>query len=91
MPEFVSIVSATPWGVVPFAGLIALVVAWFVARRGGWAVWCRAAEAVALLWLGGALMTARTRGPLLIWLTTWTVALAALTWCVVAAVAVRWL
>ena len=35
-------------------------------------------------------MTARTRGPLLVWLTTWTSALGALTWSLAGAVLVRW-
>ncbi|CAB4560163.1 MAG: hypothetical protein F2534_08825 [Actinobacteria bacterium] len=92
MPSFAAeVVDGTPWGVAPFAAFVAAGVAWRVARTRGWSPWCHALEAVALLWLGGALMTWRTRGPLLVWLTTWTVAVAVLTWCVVAAVAVQWL
>jgi hypothetical protein len=42
-----------------------------------------------LLWIGAALMTAGTRGPLLVWLTTWTAVLGALTWSMVAGVSLR--
>ncbi len=91
LPSFVATVAGTPWGLAPFAGLVALGAGWFTARRHDWRVWSRAAEGVALVWTGGLLMTARTRGPLLIWLTSWTLVAAALTWCLAAGVAVQWL
>ncbi len=90
LPSFAAIVSSSAWGVAPFAGLIALAVAHRLASRHGWSTQARSLEAVALLWFGGVLMVARTRGPLLIWLTTWMVAAAAITWCLVASVAIRW-
>ncbi|MCB1001056.1 MAG: hypothetical protein KDB40_17305 [Acidimicrobiales bacterium] len=91
MPSFAAVVGDTPWGLAPFAGLVAGGVAWWMARRRGWSWWQHVLEATALVWLGGALMTWRTRGPLLVWLTTWTVAAAALTWCAVGGVAAQWL
>jgi hypothetical protein len=91
LPSFVAVVSDPPWGLLPFAGLVALALAYRLALVRGWTLHRRSLEATALLWLGGLLMVARTRGPLLIWLTTWMVAAAAITWCLVGAVAVRWL
>ncbi len=91
LPSFAALADSSAWGVAPFAGLIALAVAHRFARHRGWSTQVRSLEAVALLWFGGVLMVARTRGPLLIWLTTWMVAAAAITWCLVASVAVRWL
>lgn len=91
LPSFAAVVGDTPWGVAPFAGLVAGGAAWWVARRSGWTWWRHTLEATALVWLGGALMTWRTRGPLLVWLTTWTVAVAALTWCAVVGVVAQWL
>lgn len=91
LPSFVAVVRDPPWGLLPFAGLVALAVARRVAVVRGWTVHRRSLEATALLWLGGVLMVARTRGPLLIWLTTWMVVAAAVTWCLVGAVVVRWL
>ena len=90
VPSFVSIVSATPWGLVPFAAIAALAGAWLLSHRRGWAALAHACEGAALLWVGATVMTARTRGPLLVWLTTWTSALGALTWSLVGAVLVRW-
>jgi hypothetical protein len=89
LPSFVSIVDRPPWGVVPFASIVALAGAWFVARRSAWRAEQVVIEAVGLLWLGGFVMVARTRGPLLIWLTGWLAAAAALTWTLVALVALR--
>ncbi len=91
LPSFVAVVRDPPWGLVPFAGLVGLGLAHRLALVRGWTLHRRSLEATALLWLGGVLMVARTRGPLLIWLTTWMVAAAAVTWCLVGAVAVRWL
>lgn len=91
LPSFVAVVRDPPWGLVPFAGLAALALAHRLALVRGWTLHRRSLEATALLWLGGVLMVARTRGPLLIWLTTWMVAAAAVTWCLVGAVVVRWL
>jgi hypothetical protein len=90
LPSFVAVVRDPPWGLVPFAGLVAIALAHRLALVRGWTLHRRSLEATALLWLGGVLMVARTRGPLLIWLTTWMVAAAAITWCLVGAVAVRW-
>jgi hypothetical protein len=90
LPSFVAVVRDPPWGLVPFAGLVAIALAHRLALVRGWTLHRRSLEATALLWLGGVLMVARTRGPLLIWLTTWMVAAAAVTWCLVGAVAVRW-
>jgi hypothetical protein len=90
LPSFVAVVRDPPWGLVPFAGLVAMALAHRLALVRGWTLHRRSLEATALLWLGGVLMVARTRGPLLIWLTTWMVAAAAVTWCLVGAVAVRW-
>ena len=90
VPSFVSIVDATPWGVAPFAALAALAAAWLLSHRRGWAALAHACEGAALSWVGAAVMTARTRGPLLVWLTTWTSAVGALTWSLVGAVLVRW-
>lgn len=90
LPSFVAVVRDPPWGLFPFAGLVAIALAHRLALVRGWTVHRRSLEATALLWFGGVLMVARTRGPLLIWLTTWMVAAAAVTWCLVGAVAVRW-
>ncbi len=90
LPSFVAIVRDPPWGVVPFAGVLALVAAHRFTARQGWTMHRRTIEATALTWFGGVLMVSRTRGPLLIWLTTWMVAAAATTWCLVVAVMVRW-
>jgi hypothetical protein len=90
LPSFVSVVSTPPWGLVPFAAIAALAGAWFLARRRGFAALAHACEGTASLWVGAAIMTARTRGPLLVWLTTWTSALGALTWALAAAVVARW-
>ena len=90
LPSFVAVVRDPPWGVFPFAALFAAIAARRVAAGRGWDALRRLLEMTALLWLVGAvLMVSRTRGPLLIWLITWMVAAAALTWCLVAAVVLR--
>jgi hypothetical protein len=91
LPSFVAIVRDPPRGVVPFAAVIALAAAHRLAKQRSWSAHQRTLEMTAVLWLvGGVLMVSRTRGPLLIWLTTWMVAAAALTWSLVVAVIVRW-
>ena len=90
LPSFVSIVDHPAWGLLPGAALLGLVGAHTVARRAGWRAERLAIEAVAMLWLGAVVMVARTRGPLLIWLTGWVAAAAAITWGLAALVAVRW-
>ena len=89
LPSFAANVVRTSLGVLPFVAFVALFGAWALARWRRWLAWRGACEGVGLLWIGAAVMTARTRGPLLIWLTTWTVVLAALTWSVVGAVVLR--
>jgi hypothetical protein len=90
LPSFVSIVDRPAWGAAPGMGLVAIAASLVVAHRRGWTAHQHALTAVALLWLGGFVMVARTRGPLLIWLLGWVAAACAITWALVALVIVRW-
>ena len=89
LPSFLSVVDTAALGTVPFVALAALVGATVIAGRRGWATWQRGCLATLLLWAGALVMTARTQGDLLIWLTAWTSALASLTWTLVAAVGAK--
>lgn len=90
LPSFLSIVDRPPWGVLPGAALLAAGGAWLVAHRRRWLAERAALTSVSLVWLGGLIMVARTRGPLLIWLTSWVAAACAITWVLVGVVAARW-
>lgn len=91
LPSFLSIVERPAWGVLPGAALLAIGGAWTMAHRRAWHAERAALTSVSLMWLGGLVMVARTRGPLLIWLTSWVAAACAITWALVAVVAARWL